>query len=311
MPNFQRIRSLLFYLSLFLFITGLPFIIAFSLGYKFNARTFKFSKTGLIYVKTQPEGARIYLNGKLMPENTPASIYELVSGVYKIVLELPGHYPWKGEVDVEAGRALRLDKIILFPLRPDLQQLNREKFSTFRIDAEKRMIYYLDQEGKVVYRSDLDGINFVDCASLPDKFAQITGWGISADKKKMFIFSLHQIGVVFFDAEADHDYSDAAILLDYPKEKIIDVFWHSDNYHLIVLTNKHVGVIESRSRAVPVNLVSLNNEEAYAFYDAKEDALYFSDGQKGPGGVFYNNLYKLRLNTDLYLLGIIRKKANE
>ena len=91
MLNFQRIRSSLFYLSVFLFFTGLPFIIAFSLGYKFNPHTLKFSKTGLIYVKTQPEGAKIYLNGKLIPDKSPATIHELVPAVYKVALELAQH----------------------------------------------------------------------------------------------------------------------------------------------------------------------------------------------------------------------------
>ncbi len=305
MLNFQKIRSSLFYFSVFLFFIGLPFILAFALGYKFNARTLRFSKTGLIYIKTQPDGAKIYLNGKLMPARSPASITELVPGVYKIALELAQHYPWRGEIDVEAGKASRFDKIILFPLRPDLAQLNQERFSSFRIDTEKRAVYYLDQENKVVYKSNLDGGNFEDIAGLPDKFAQITGWDISADKKKMFIFNNHQIGVIFFDTGSDHDYSDSPVLLDYSQEKIINVFWHSDSYHLIVLTNKYVQVVESRPRALPINLVKLNKEEAPAFYDAKEDALYFSDSQRSPNGSIYNNLYKLELNSDLYLLGIL------
>jgi hypothetical protein len=311
MLNFQKIRAILFYFSVFLFFTGLPYIIAFSLGYKFNPHTFKFYKTGLIYIKTQPEGAKIYVNGKLIPERSPASIYELIPGIYKIVLELQQHYPWKGEVDVEAGKALRLDKVILFPLRPDLEQLNQERFSSFRIDTEKKIIYYLDEENKVVYRSNLDGNNFEDVVSLPERFGQIIGWDISADKKKIFIFSHHQIGVLFFDTPIDHDYSDSPILLDYPQEKIINVFWHSDSYHLIVLTNRYVQAIESRPRALPINLVKLNNEEAVAFYDIKEDTLYFTDTQRSPGGLIYNNLYRMRLNTGLYLLDILMRKANE
>jgi hypothetical protein len=169
----------------------------------------------------------------------------------------------------------------------------------------------LDEENKVVYRSNLDGNNFEDVVSLPERFGQIIGWDISADKKKIFIFSHHQIGVLFFDTPIDHDYSDSPILLDYPQEKIINVFWHSDSYHLIVLTNRYVQAIESRPRALPINLVKLNNEEAVAFYDIKEDTLYFTDTQRSPGGLIYNNLYRMRLNTGLYLLDILMRKANE
>ncbi len=198
MLNFQRIRGILYYLSVFLFFAGLPFILSFALGYKFNARTLKFAKTGLIFVKTQPDGAKVYLNGKLISQRSPATMQELIPGVYKITIELTRHYPWKGEVDVEAGKASRLDKVILFPLRPNLQQLNQERFSSFQIDTEKKVIYYLDRDNKVVYRSDLEANNFEDIAGLPEKFTQIVGWQVSEDKRKLFVFNQHQISVVFF-----------------------------------------------------------------------------------------------------------------
>ncbi|HNW39607.1 MAG TPA: PEGA domain-containing protein [Candidatus Omnitrophota bacterium] len=302
MHGFQKIRSLLFSLSLLLFFIGLPFILSFALGYKFNRNTLKFEKTGIIFIKTQPAGAKIYLNGKLVPEKSPASMQELLPGVYKVVLELAQHYPWKAEVEVGAGKVSRVDKVILFPERPHLVQLNQEKFSSFRIDAEKKIAYYLDQDKKIMYRSNLDAGNFEDIASLPDKFAQVNGWEVSPDKKKFFIFNLHQISVIFFDNQMDYEYPTSPVFLDYPQARIINVFWHSDSYHLVVLTDKYVQVIESRAGAWPINLVELNNRDAVAFYDTKEDRLYFSDVQRSPEGSFYNNLYKLELSTNLYPL---------
>jgi len=308
----QKARSFLFYLSLFIFFGGLPFILSFALGYKFNAQTLKFVKTGLIYIKTQPEGARIYLDGKLIPDKSPASIQELLPGVYKITLLLPKYYPWKSEVDVEAGKVSRIDKVILFPLRPDLQQLNQEGFSSFRVDIEKGAICYLDQENKIVYRSNLDGSNFEDIASLPEKFGQINGWDVSADRSKLFVFNAHQISVILLDSRDDYTYSDSFVYLDYPQEKIIKIFWHSDNYHLIVLTNRHVAVVESRPQAKPVNLVELSKEPTEASYDNRRQVLYFSDSQRSPDGFSYNNLYKLELSPEFFLLErLMKKKINE
>jgi hypothetical protein len=302
MYAYQKIRSLLFYLSISVFFFGLPFILAFALGYKFNTHTLKFVKTGLIFVKTQPAGAKVYLNGKLIAERSPASIQELLPGSYKVALELAQHYPWKSEVEVEAGRVNRLDKIILFPVRPSLQQLNQEGFTSFRIDAERNLVYYLDQEKKVVYRSDLDAGNFEDIAGLPNSFTRIAGWEVSPDRKKIFIFNQHQIGVIFFDTQTDYEYPASTVLLDYPQEKIISIFWHSDSYHLVVLTEKYVQVLESRPGALPVSLIELNKAGAVAFYDPQEDVLYFTDLQKSSEGGFYNNLYKLELSVNFYSL---------
>jgi DNA-binding beta-propeller fold protein YncE len=301
MLNFQRTRGLLFYLSVLSFFIGLPFILAFALGYKFNTRTLSFVKTGLIFVKTQPAGAKIYLNGKLLPEKSPASMQELLPGAYKVTLELAQYYSWEAQVEVEAGKVSRVDKVILFPQRPNLQQLNQEKLSSFRIDTEKKIVYYLDQEKKVLYRSNLEAHNFEDIASLPDKFNQINGWEVSADQKKVFIFNHRQISVILFDTQVNDEDAGLVVFLDYPQEKIVDVFWHSDSYHLVVLTDKHVQVIESRTGAVAINLVELNRGGTAAFYDVKEDALYFSDSQRSPEGSFYNNLYKLELNSNFDL----------
>ncbi len=301
MPALQKIRGILFYFSVLIFFIGLPFILTFALGYKFNLHNFKFVKTGLIYVKTQPPGANIYLNGRLIDERSPASMQELLPGTYKVALELAEHYPWKGQVEVEAGKVSRVDKVILFPQRPDLKQLNRAGFRAFRIDAERKQAYYLDEDKKIIYRSNLDASNFEDIASLPDKFSQINGWDISSDRKKLFIFNYRQIGVVVFDNLLDYEHPASPVLLDYPQEKVLDVFWHSDSYHLVVVTDKHVQVVESRANAQPVNLIELNKAQAKAFYDAREDVLYFSDSQRGPDGS-YNNLYKLELSADLYFL---------
>jgi len=298
MLNFRKTRGLLFYLSVFSFFVGLPFILAFALGYKFNSRTLKFVKTGLIFVKTHPPGAKIYLNGELFAEKTPTSMQELIPGTYSVSLELTQHYSWKAQVEVEAGKVSRIDKVILFPERPHLRQLNPEKFSSFRLDPEKKVVYYLDQEKNVLYRSDLDADSFEDIATLPEKFTQINGWDVSLDQKKVFIFNQHQISVISFDTQIDYADTTPAVLLDYAQEKINNVFWHSDSYHLIVLTDKHVQVIESRLGAVPINLVKLNKESAAAFYATKEDALYFSDSQKDLDGSFYKNLYKLEISVD-------------
>ncbi len=311
MITFQKTRGVLFYLSLFLFFAGLPLIIFSALGYKFNTNTLRFVKTGLIYIKTQPEGAKIYLNGKLFSAKTPASIDELIPGVYKINLELESYYSWKGEVDVEAGHASRLDKIILFPVEPDIKQLSQEEFSSFRITPEKKLIYYLDQKKKIVYRSDLDSSSFEDIASLPHEFLQITGWDVSRDNKKLFIFNPHQISVVFFDTQNDYEYAGSFVFLEYGGEKITNVFWHSDNYHLVILTDKHIQIIESSFLTKPVNLVDLNSIDPLAFYDNKEDVLYFTDTSKESVDKSRHNLYRLELSSNLYFLEKLIKKTNE
>ncbi|MCX5711685.1 MAG: PEGA domain-containing protein [Candidatus Omnitrophica bacterium] len=139
----QRIRAILFYLSVLVFITTLPFILSFALGYKFNPKTLHFTKAGIIVLKTQPGSASIYLNDKLLDAKTPATIDELLPGTYQVKLTIENYYPWVDSIQVEAGKVSRFEKIILFPLRPQVTQLNQDRVTSFWIDEPSGLIYYV------------------------------------------------------------------------------------------------------------------------------------------------------------------------
>ena len=308
----QKIRSVLFYLSLFIFLIGLPFILSFALSYRFNPRTFKFAKTGLIALKTQPQGADIYLDGKLLNEKTPATINELLPGRYNIRLELERHYPWVGEVSVETGKVTRLEKIILFPLRPNITQLNIEKISSFLMDEEKERIYYIDQEDNIIYKSDLEGESFKEVGSLPQINPLPKKWKVSPDKEKLLGFNLHQIAIIYLNLQNDSSAAGFPFVLEYSKHKIVDVFWHSDSYHLVLITDRNIAVLEANPQTIPLNLVNLNKENISTFYDEAKDTLYFLDSQKAADGKLYDNVYKLELSTKIYpFRELIKTRSNE
>ena len=302
----------MFYLSVLVFLAGLPIILTFALGYKFNPHTFKFTKTGLIFLKTQPEGASIYVNKKLFNEKTPASIHELIPGTYKIRLEMKDYFTWSSDVEVEAGKVSRIDKVILFPLRPEFKQLNQDSVSSFRLYPEKGVVYYLDEDESVVYRSDTNGNNPRDVAVLPENFSGIQGWDISADQTKLFLFNAHQIAIVFLESPDIYAYSDSPVFLDYPKSKVIQVFWHSDNYHLVVVTNKNIEVAEARAQSSRVSLVRLKNDSIKASYDDKRDLLYFTCPLEIGLAAGCRNLYKLAISPELYILNMpLKYKTDE
>jgi hypothetical protein len=304
----QKIRAFLFYLGVFIFFIGLPFILSFALSYKFNMRIFRFTKTGLIALKTQPQGASIYLNGALVNEKTPATINELLPGEYNLRLELENHYPWSAVVGVEAGKVRRLDKIILFPLRPNIKQLNKEKISSFWVDKEKDRVYYLNQEENIIYKSDLEGENFEVIGNLAHLRPQPVKWKISPDKEKLLSFNPHQIAVVNLSSSHKPYSTESPLILDFPDHRIIDIFWHSDSYHLILITDSNIEVQEAILQSVPINIVNLEKKNVSPFYDENKDTLYFIDNQKAGDGKFYDNVFKLELSTKFSL---IKPRANE
>lgn len=312
MLNEQRIRGILFYLSVAIFFIGLPFILSYALGYKFNLRTFKFTKTGLLVIKTYPEGADIFLNYKLLNEKTPATIRELLPGEYNLSLALNKHYPWSGKVGLEAGRVTLMDKIILFPLRPNIKQLNKDKISSFWVDQEDARVYYFNRENNVIYSSNLEGENFEEIGILPQDFSLSRKWKISKDQEKLVGFNPRQVIVVYLKIRDRFTDTEPLIILEDSAYPIVDIFWHSDNYHLILITDRNIGILEARLQAKILTLVNLNKKNTIAFYDDNNDALYFTDAQKASDGRWYDNVYKLELSTKSFpFQELIKPKSDE
>jgi len=297
MAREQKIRAVLFYLSLSVFLVGLPFIISFALGLVFNPQTLTFTKTGLIVLKTQPQGAMIHLNGRLLREKTPATIYELLPGKYSVRLELNNYYAWSGGVTVDAGKVANLDKIIFFPIRANIEQLNQGAISAFWLDALDNAVYYLDEDQHTIYKSDLDGQGFTEIGSLTGLSAPLKGFKLSPDKKKLLCFNQRRLEIVLLDEQDDSFNPGSGFILDYPDRRISDIFWHSDSYHIIVVTNKNIEVLEGRPQAGPVNLINLNKKNGTCFYDTAQDVLYFEDSQKAEDGKLFDFAYKLDLSS--------------
>jgi hypothetical protein len=302
----------LFYLSLVVFFLGLPPILSFALGYKFNSRTFKFTQAGIISIKTQPDGATIYLNGKLLAEKTPATINELLPGSYDLRIELKDYNSWSAKINVEPRKVSRFEKIILFSRRPDIQQLNQERVSYFWLDKENTRAYYFDQQDNIIYQSDLRGERFEEICSLPASFSfRQMELKISPDRSKMLIFNPRQILIFNLQPSGQLSYSGPTVILDYTGGKISNIFWHSDNYHLILIADRNIDVLEAESLTKPVNLMRLNKKASVVSYDNEKDELYFIDSQRGSDGQYYDNVYKLELSSKVFLMDKLRAIKNE
>lgn len=294
----QRIRRVLFYLSLFIFIIGLPFILSFALGYKFNPRTFKFTKTGIIALKTQPQGAAVYLDKIPLNEKTPTTIHELLPGKYNLRIELQDYYSWGANVEVEAGKVTRLEKIILFPVRPNIKQLNRHGLLSFWLDQDKRSVYYISRDDSGVYKSDLEGESLEQIGSLPINLSPQVQWKFSPDRARLLLFDTRWIIILALDNTGPQ----STLALEYTRGAISEIFWHSDSYHLVLVTNKNIEALEARPDAIPIVLVDLNKNNTSAFYDVNTDSLFFLDSQEAADGKAYDNIYKLEVGAKFDLL---------
>lgn len=306
MSKEQVVRTFLFYASTLAFFFGLPFILTYTLGYHFNARTLALTRSGLIVLKSHPQGALVYLNNEPSGEKTPCTLNEVLPGTYWLQLNMEGYYPYSTRVSVAAGKVVKLEKIVLFPLRPDIQQMNKESFDVFWMDDDLENIFYADQKSGNIYRSDADGGSFEKIAEFQPIVPPAKNWIPSPNKEKIAYYNTELIRLLHLFPD-ENGQGSSPFTMSSPRA-IEQIFWYSDNYHLIIVTDRSIDIVETRQDARPLTLVKLNKRGSRVSYEQRGDILYFIDSEKGEDGKIYDNLYRLELKSRIRPLDLILKK---
>ena len=82
-------------------------------------------QNGLVFFSSQPNPAKIYINGKLNANQTNAR-FTLPAGIYHVQLERTGYRPWQRTIEVEGGDVQHYDYPLLIP-----KQLTSKKLASF------------------------------------------------------------------------------------------------------------------------------------------------------------------------------------
>lgn len=122
-------RKILFYLFLALYLVLCPIIILYAFGYIFTPKGEEgFAKTGLIHIETLPANASISIANRRNVGKTPATIRNLLPGQYDVKILLRGFRPWERKVDVEPGKAVNFENVLLVPQSLKTRALITEPF---------------------------------------------------------------------------------------------------------------------------------------------------------------------------------------
>ena len=298
----QKIREILFYLSIILFFILVSVILLYSFGYNLDINRLRIIKTGLIYVKSIPDRAKVYLNGRHINKTTPVSIEGLMPGEYKLSLELENYYPWYQEVEVESGKSTTLDDIILFSIKPHLDKINISNVDDFYIfSADKDYAYCISENKTAIYRTRLnpkekEASLLCNQLLLPDN---IKDFSLSPDKKKIFYFYGNRLDVIYLASEkANHQQIKNNNFPIITNHRIVNAFWYSDSKHIVIMTDKDIKIYEliSEDKDNIITILNINDKHPKAFYNIAEDILYFTDVQEGSDGKLHRGLYRLDIS---------------
>lgn len=116
----NRKRLAIFLTVAILVPTTAYFVIKLARGYRPDISTFTLRPTGLLVATSAPDGAQIFIDGKLVSAtNTTIS---LSPETYEVELKKDGFIPWKKTLKIEKELVAKTDAY-LFPTFPDLRPL--------------------------------------------------------------------------------------------------------------------------------------------------------------------------------------------
>ena len=285
-------RAVVFYLSAALFVFLLPIVLSYSLGYKIDYAALKIYKTGMIYVKSNPSGASIYINGKIHRDIAPARIEELKPGAYIIEVRRDGFYPWQKELVVRPNMVTEADDIVLFPIPQEINKMSEREVEDFVV-SERGQVYYFTGDG--LYRSGMDGSGMRRISSYSKWPATKVRYRFSPSEEKFLYFDRHRLWVAHPGPDRGQQAEAKTFLIEEllkSRDPILGAFWYSTSNHVVFVTVKNIKVVELKDGAKNiVTLYKFIRRPKAVYYDSANDSLYFMEGA---------NLYRLDLRRNFF-----------
>src|SRR4030066_924836 len=164
-----KVRVILFLITILAVGIAGFFISFFARGYKFNPKTLKFSPSGLLLIKSNPDGAQIFINGEL--KTITNANRSLAPGTYDIDLKKEGYNSWSKRLIIEKEIVTEIEAH-LFKKTPSLSPL------TFTTSLNPISSY---DSTKIAYsipatidniNQDKEGLWVIETVNLPLGFAR-------------------------------------------------------------------------------------------------------------------------------------------
>jgi hypothetical protein len=94
-----KIRLLLFVITILVVGTVGIFASFYARGYRFNFKTFTFMPNGILVIKSEPDGASVYINGELKTATNVT--YSLPPGSYDVEVKKDGYFSWYKRLTID------------------------------------------------------------------------------------------------------------------------------------------------------------------------------------------------------------------
>ncbi|MFC1656644.1 PEGA domain-containing protein [Patescibacteria group bacterium] len=118
------------------FVIVASFLIFKASGYAYNIKTGKIEKTGLLYIRTNPRSADIFLEKEYQGSRTPLRISYLLPGKYSLEIKKDGYKTINKTITIYEGLATKVDGSLLVLNEPDFQEIGPKNIIDFKINSK-------------------------------------------------------------------------------------------------------------------------------------------------------------------------------
>jgi hypothetical protein len=227
-----------------------PLLVLYTAGYRYNISTNSVTRTGVLSITTSIRNADIYLDGQYTQTKTPEVLKRIMPDEYSLELSKEGYHSWFGDIEVESGRTVQLQNVMLFTdTNPEL--LFNKDTQVLSVNPNGESIAYVVREGGwqetwLYFPQDNAHILIAQVIDAEDEVS--LSW--SAQGSYLLVFDITNESIQVFNDQGgivETDYDDA-----------IATAWHPSDDHLLSLTtnsqimqlnlqNGSVGVLDQTS----------------------------------------------------------------
>lgn len=101
-------------IAIILFVISGVYVLMLASGYWFNLAAGKLEQTSLLDIKSDPSGAKIFLDNLNSYHTTPQTFRYVSPGWHNVRIERKDYQKWQKAIFLEAGKFLEIDNVVLF-----------------------------------------------------------------------------------------------------------------------------------------------------------------------------------------------------
>jgi|GEM_PF-5984849 len=148
--------KILFYLIFALILLTILTVIIFEAsGYRYNFKTKKIQKTGLLVLDISQNNLNLYTDNKpLKIKKKFSSIgilppaINLLPGLHLIKITKENYHPWNKTIEIIEEKVTKIKGVFLFPLNPKQNTFSLSKTTLAKISPDKKKLIYIPEASK-------------------------------------------------------------------------------------------------------------------------------------------------------------------